>query len=414
MITGARPPVDTQFGPISGARRQRLGTPEPRWWLSTVDLARTPVGNPFMAEPAAGSGTSLSAQEATDRAIGEAMERMCGLAWLPELRFTTLAEAGLSADWARCAAEEDAPESLKTPPPDTPVLSVAANRLADGADLQVPAAHVLLGYRPPPEEPMVAISISTGLAFHPDPVQAVWNGVCEVLERDAITSAWWIHQPVAEIRLDDHSPHGVVERVARFADAGMDARLYDISTEVSPPTVFCVLRSPRSPRLVVGAATKASAASACCKALDEALSMRIALASEAAPEASPGAKPSTLIEHARYYAESPDHAAFDFLGAAGTMSFSELAAESIAAPSSWPELTAVGQRLAADGLNASWVDVTVPEVRPYGTSMRVVIPELVPLSPTHGIRWLGTTRLLQRAAGHGGFRSFTDHPHPFA
>ncbi|HEY3409615.1 MAG TPA: YcaO-like family protein, partial [Propionicimonas sp.] len=231
-----------------------------------------------MAEPAAGSGTSLSAQEATDRAFGEAMERLCGLAWQPELTFATLAEAGLSANWARCAPQEDAPESMKTPPADTPVLSVTASRIADDTAVPLPAAQVLLGYRPPPTEPSVAISISTGLAFHPDKVKAVWNGVCEVLERDAITSAWWIHQPIAEIRVDDQAPHSVAERIARLTDAGMDARLYDISTEVSPPTVFCVLRSPRSPRLVVGAATKASAEDACTKALDEAVSMRIALA----------------------------------------------------------------------------------------------------------------------------------------
>lgn len=414
MTTHLRPRADGLFGPITGASRQRLGTPEPRWWLSTVDLARTPVGNPFMPEPAAGSGTSLSAEEATDRAVGEAMERLCGLAWLPEFEFATLAEAGLSEDWARCAEWEDAPESLKHPPPHVPVLSVRAKRLADGSDVPLPAGQVMLGYRPPPEEPQVAVSISTGLAFHPDPVQAIWNGLCEVFERDAITSAWWLHQPVPEIGVDADAPHSVVERVRRFADAGMDARLYDISTEVGPPTVFCVLRAARPPRLVVGAATKASVTDACGKALDEAVSMRIALAGDPDREGAPAGDPTSLIEHARHYADAPDHPAFGFLGAAGTLPFADLLARSTEPPRTREDLAALGARLASDGLTAAWVDVTIAEVRPYGTAVRVVVPELVPLSPTHGIRWLATSRLLRRAARHSDFRAFTDQPHPFA
>jgi hypothetical protein len=45
--------------------------------------------------------------------------------------------------------------------------------------------------------------------------------------------------------------------------------------------------------------------------------------------------------------------------------------------------------------------------------VRVVVPQLVPLSSRHAVRWLATPRLVD-AAGGGEEARFHPHPHPFA
>jgi hypothetical protein len=62
-----------------------------------------------------------------------------------------------------------------------------------------------------------------------------------------------------------------------------------------------------------------------------------------------------------------------------------------------------------------WIDLTAPEMREFGTVARVVVPELVPMSPDDRVRWLGSARLLRRAGVAAATRSaFARQPHPFA
>ncbi|HET9649510.1 MAG TPA: YcaO-like family protein [Microlunatus sp.] len=375
------------------------------------------MGNPFIEDPASGAGTSLDEEEACARALGEGLERYCGLSWTTELVQETLVGAGLFGRWARCAAREDAPDSLKALPADVPIWSVPARNAADGSRVLVPAAHVILGYEPPPEEPLVTVPISTGLAFHPDPVRAIWSGLCEVVERDAVMSAWWIHHDRPEIT-SNGAPHAVVERLERLDDRGMTARLFDVTTEVGIPTVFSVLTSPRYPHLVVGAATKADATEACTKALDEVVSMRLALSHRDRPPmpTSQGAvaAPETLVDHAAFYAVDADHPGVRFLRGDEQVGFAEFSRQSVPAPTTMRMLRDSAVDLGRRGLTVLWVDITVPEVQPFGCAVKVIVPELVPLSPTHRIRWLGTDILIERAGRVPGFSGFTPHPHPFA
>lgn len=407
--------TDRRFGPILGTQRQRLGGLEPRWWLATTQLARHPIGNPFANDTAAGAGTALDADEATDRSIGEALERYSALQWVPELSLSTLREGGFLDRWPRCAADEAAPPSLKELPADVPVPSVAAHDVYSGETRFIPAAHVLLQYTPAQSEPVVALSISTGLAFHPDRATAIWSALCEVIERDAVMSGWWAHTSHNEIDADS-APHAVQERLARLEERQMRARLFSFTSELGVPTVFAILTSPTFPHLVVGAATKARAEDACTKALDELVSMRVALTSRPQPsQVSPSERgvPMTLVDHALAYA-GPDHQpAFDFLTDTETVSFEELNADSFTPPADMASLAATVRQLEEKDVSVLWVDMTAPEVNGLGTVAKVVIPELLPLSPRDDVRWLATPRLLTRAVA-ARVPTFTSYPHPFA
>jgi ribosomal protein S12 methylthiotransferase accessory factor len=416
--------VDRRFGPILDLRRQRLGGSEPAWWLCTASLARHPVGALFNEVPPASAGTALDADEATARAVGEALERYSGLNSSPPFEQATLRQGGMTGRWPVCAGDEPCLPSFRAPPADTLLTHVAGQSVLDGTPVLVPAGFVCLGFRPVPPEPPVALPISTGLAFHPERHLAIWNGLCEVVERDAVMSSWWIHRPPAEID-PASAPRAVRERVSLLSERGMTARLYDVTTELGIPTAFCVLTADRYPHLVVGAATRASAAAASAKALDEVVSMRVALQGQevgsgwdgvGAPRPLEG-KPVSLVDHARWYGTGDRDGAFDFLLRSGQASvpFGRFAERSIAEPTGMESLAALVEGLQRHEVSVLWVDLTAPEVARYGTVARVVVPELLPLSPDDDCRWLGTTRLLLRAGiTTASRRAFTPFPHPFA
>jgi ribosomal protein S12 methylthiotransferase accessory factor len=410
--------VDGRFGPILDVHRQRLGGSEPRWWLCSASLARYPIGSLFNDMPPTSAGTSINADEALGRAVGEALERYSALTTQIPLVRATLRESGLNGRFAVCAPDEPCPWSFRAPPEDVPITQTPVRHLATEEPTLVPAVLVSLASPPDATEPPIGLSISTGLAFHQELHQAIWRGLCEVIERDAVMTLWWLHQPVSEITLGGRCPERIADRIERLRSYGFHARLYDITTELDVPTVFCVLLGERFPKLVVSAASRADPADACAKALDEVVSMRVALQAST-HEASHVSEPAAvrLVNHAQLYASNADDPAFDFLlrDEHPHLPYALFARRAMQEPRDMEALSELSRRLAEDGLSVLWAEVTAPEVAELGFVVRVVVPELVPLSPDDRVRWLGTPRLLRRAGIETATRAaFASYPHPFA
>ncbi|MGH7071676.1 MAG: YcaO-like family protein [Acetobacteraceae bacterium] len=409
--------VDKRFGPVLEFSWQRLGESEPPWFLATTAVARHPIGALHNEVALTSAGTSLSAEEAQVRALGEAIERYSALNALVPFERATLREGGFAGRWPVAAPDEPCSPQFRSLPLDVPLTQVRMRRLGDGASVLAPAGFVSLDFHPLPPEPPVTLPISTGLAFHPERHQAIWRGLCEVIERDAVMSAWWLHRSLAEIDITD-APFSVISRLDRLKACGMTARLYDITTELGVPTAFSVLQAHRYPHLVVGAASRASAEAAIAKALDEVVSMRVALKVDAPTAKEPDlAPPVTLVGHARWHAGGNRDGAFDFLFASGLapIPYQRFAQRSIAEPADMAELDHLARRFGIEDLPILWVELTAPEMRALGSVVRVVVPGLVPLSPDDRIRWLGTKRLIKRAGLQVATRTaFAGQPHPFA
>lgn len=386
------------------------------------------MGAFFTPRPGMSIGASIDAAEARARAVGEAFERYSGLNCSLPTVSATLREGGLLGHWPRCAPDEQCPQSLRTLPADIALTHVEARRLADGSPSLVPAGFVLLTPRFPPGEPPVTMPISTGLAFHPYLHEAIWRGLCEVVERDALMTLWWIHRPAPRIDVDGpRVPYQVVERVMRLRRAGCEPELYDMTTEVQIPTVLCVLRAPRYPHLVISAATHGDAGRTCTKALDEVVLGRFVLRlsrtdaeagnDTARPAGHTSGPVAGSLEHGRLYASDPRAPALDFLSgpSADVISYVSFSDRSITVPAdqgSLSQFAASLERQAA--ITILWADVTCPEVAAFGSVARVIVPELVPLSLDDNIRWLGTERLLARSGVKDASKAaFFAGPHPF-
>jgi ribosomal protein S12 methylthiotransferase accessory factor len=425
-LLGAGPVlVDRHYGPITEAVEERLGGAEPPWWVCTTRLARYPVGTLFTPSPVTSGGASLDAADARAKAFGEAFERYSGLnCWLPTVS-ATLREGTLLDHWPRCAPDEQSPPSFRTLPADVPLTQVETRRLADGRAVLVPAGFVLVDPQLPETEPRVTLPNSTGLAFHPHLHEAIWRGLCEVVERDALMTLWWIHRPAPRIDIDGPQvPYPLAERIMRLRQAGVTPELYDMTTEIEIPAVLCVLTAPRYPYLVAGSAAHDDAGRACTKALDEAMLGRFALqllrtgAGARNHAQRPNEHAAGILANALLYAGIARPPALDFLSRPGTdvIPYGVFSGRSVTRPTDQASLSQFAAHLEQENaITILWAEVTCPEVAAYGSVVHVIIPELVPLSFDHDIRWLGTERLLARSGVKNASKAaFFAEPHPFA
>lgn len=417
-LAGALDWVDPRLGRIRSVGGLALGAPEPRWWIYTCALAR-PLGRFFAGDEQVASGASTSGSEALRRALGEAVERWIGFGSIAgaELRPIAAGENPLLAAFPRCADDEPCPPAFKRLPPAQPFLHTPMRRLSDGREVQVPAGWVHLGFRAPAGEPPIVHPISTGLAFHLDLAAALWSGLCEVAERDAVMLAWWRRRRLARLRLEGPDlPDAVAERLRRLAGAGLRANLFDMTTDFRAPSVFCLLQGPARPFTITSAVVAADPAAACAKALDEAMLVRTAQVRAGAGAVVPSFERfdwvASLEDHAKLYAAWRDSPALDFLLGGDVP---ELAWVDFRDRDWWPtprsldDLAALARRLEAAGLTPLWCELGADDARGLGACVRVVVPEMQPLAIGHRIRWLATPRLLAAP----GSAELNPHPHPF-
>jgi ribosomal protein S12 methylthiotransferase accessory factor len=211
-----------------------------------------------------------------------------------------------------CAPDEPCRPSFRGLNPNLPLTHVMARRLSDGVEVPVPAAHLHLNFWPQPPEPQITEPLSTGLAFHPELHQSLWNGLCEVAERDALMLMWWNRRPLTELRCDTSDlPGSLATRLERLRHVGLVAHLFDMTTDYRVPTVFCVLVGERFPYFVTGAACRADPVAACTKAVDEAVSTRQGACKRVRPEALPSPehhdRVCSLEDHAILYPAGATH-----------------------------------------------------------------------------------------------------------
>ncbi len=217
-------------------------------------------------------------------AVAEALERHAD-GWVDEDLLTTasaaeLGDAALDLDRvARCSERE-----MRRP--GCPVRRADRNaairwaRAVDmhtGADTLVPAVMVSLGLARRPAE-QFWLPISTGAAVHVSAEAAVLNGICELVERDALTLTWLQRLPLPRLA-DDCVPERARGIVDWYARNGVDTHLFDATTDVGVPTIYCVqtTREPSVARAaqIVGAASDFDVPAAVVRAILEAAGMRI-------------------------------------------------------------------------------------------------------------------------------------------
>lgn len=378
-----------------------------------------------------GAGGALDRETAAHLAIAESLERYSSCSWDPsELIWATANELGDEAvppsAWPNCSETElkDARSGLIASDPRVPIRWARGWSLTRGCPVFVPAVQVYLQFPPESAAERYTHPVSTGCAAHGDLKSAVTNGILEVVERDSIALTWLQQLRLPRIEFDPNDLSPVQhEFFDRAKSDNITTHLFDATTDLGIPVIYGLQLADHDQRLsqMVVATCDTAPGDAIAKLYREAASLRIALRalSNAESAKSLPSDPNdtvSVVGGALINGGLERRDRFDFLlrGESKTRRLSDL--PSVEKSASLPWLL---KRLADRGCEAIVVDITTDEARQVGASVvKVLIPQLMPLSFAHRARYLGHPRLYAAPAAMGlqvhSEDAINPNPQPFA
>lgn len=378
-----------------------------------------------------GAGGALDPDLAAHLAVAESLERYSSCVWDPaELVWASAAELGEDAIppsvWPNCSARElaDPKCGLVAYDPRIPLRWVRGWSLTRGKAVFVPAAQVYLKFSPQSASERYQHAVSTGCAAHGNALDAVTNGLLEVVERDSIALTWLQRLRLPRLEFDENDlPDEYREYFERGRSENIRTLFFDATSDLGIPVIYGVQLADHDPDLsqLVAATCDVDPAKAVAKLQREAASLRIALRSftKATGEAVPADPQDTVsvIGGALLNGPRANRDKFDFL-LDGDRPVRRLADLPALEPGEQP-LPWLLDRMHRAGHEVVVVDLTTDEARQCGaTVVRVLVPQAMPLSFAHRARYLAHPRLYSAPAAMGhpvrGEDDINPDPQPFA
>lgn len=350
----------------------------------------------FFAQPE-GTGVALDDEHARLAAISEAVERYATMAPARDellVRATCAELNGAAVPVSRFALLSRSQYRMfprLSPAADSGAIDwVRAASLTHARAVMLPAALVHMCHDRRSPNNYVGEVTSTGTACHVSLPHAVLAGLCEVLERDALTIWWQNRLPATRLQISGTA----VDDVATGAFAGARHRfaLYALPTDAPFPVVLAVATHADAPCAAIGIACRPSPEAAAVRALLEAGQMLIRLCSR--PQRRPE-RMRTLDDHADFYATAEGAA----LLSRAVSNVQDARLGDIPDPSTeWADvetqLQGAMQSLAAANLEVLVAELTTADVAEAGYRVvRVLIPGAVDMAADARCPRLGGARL---------------------
>lgn len=325
----------------------------------------------------------------------------------------------------RCSATElaDPKCPVRNPVKDKPIRWVKGVSLTNGgAAIYVPKVLTHL-YVKPTEAEQFSYPISTGVAVHTSLAKALVSAICEVIERDAIALTWLARLPLPRIDIDCEIPIHHREKFRRLNKSLLKPYFFDATTDIGVPTSYGVMALDAHPHLArfVSCSTEFNMMDACAKIVRESAAGRTAF--EDRRTLPDDVRDFIALEDgAAYMALADNRAAFDFLTCSTRRQGMTQLLAAYAPQDGMDDIERLNwliSRMKALGMDVAAVDLTTDELRTVGLwAVRVVVPQLMPMSTSYRARFLAHPRLYDyaKAAGLGAFceQDVNPYPQPFA
>jgi len=395
----------TPFGPIAAARKlasDRRNVP------AALDCVSAMIGSGAPGRPLP-DGTTKTLKITGGRTIGnpvlaeviaiaEGAERYASADILGEQRILTTVdqldgEAIEMSTIPRCSDKEYSSGKCPLRPPDLslPIRWVQGVNLLSGRPTWLPAIMACYGIGNPLPSELFWNRISTGFAVHTDPLEAMLNGIFEVIERDLNALVWLQKLPLPLIPDDELSDNcrEVIDWAARHF---IDTYLFDGTTDIGVPVAYClrIAHHDKRVRQLVAAGSGRSLGDAAYKALLEATTGRPALLGRELQE--DFSEFADIGDGARYMGRPQMAFAFDFLLEDAARRAATTRPELPADPAE--ALGAVLETFRKKDMPVFAVDRTCGELLAAGlTAVSIVIPGMQPMSLTPLAQYKGHARL---------------------
>jgi ribosomal protein S12 methylthiotransferase accessory factor len=374
-------------------------------------------------EGLSGTGTDSDPEHARLLALVEGVERYASFRYRKgQVILASARELGDQAvdldRFPACSSTELAHPHcpLRKPSKQEPIRWIGGLCLRDGRVVFLLAVVVYTGAGFIGGAERIAHPITTGCAAHFSYEQALLSGLCEVVERDAVSVTWL--QRLALPRID-------IDRIAPVLEPSWDRYLqsspeveylfFDATTDLGISIVYClqVARSNKRLHTIVSCSADLDPDRALAKSIRDIASLRIALTRADPPPSDPD-RFFRILDGAVYMATEERFHAFDFLaGSTRRRALSEMArhpAEDAAA-----SVRRIVKSLLDKGHEVYVVDLSTDESIRVGIKVvRVVIPSLQPLSFHARAKYLGHPRLYEfpHRMGYPVYAESDLNPHP--
>lgn len=291
-----------------------------------------------------------------------------------------------------------------------------ATDLNTGADVHIPAQLLFTPYRYKKNEKTINFPISTGSALGEDLDDAVYRGICEVVERDAfITSHLFKLQPQQIVF--DSTTSLVQSYLDTFSKYRVKTASYLLQSDLKIPTVMTIFFGDHwtTPAVSVGLKTDLNLERAIVGSMDEAFQLRSWIRRCLISKNFTGKNYTErlLLHRAAFWSNSDNQHYLNFFIKNDTKI--RLTQETLSKNSrlnSGKKLDLVKNILFGQGHSIYFKNVTHPSIGKFGlTVVKVLIPALHPLFLDDYFPYLGGNRFekLRQNSGH----SINVVPHPF-
>jgi len=274
-----------------------------------------------------------------------------------------------------------------------------AKSIFDKKKYLAPAQLIYLGYKSEKEEPVIRQTTTSGAAAGSSYDMALYNALCEAVERDSFVIHWLNKIAPPRINLDDVINESVRRLLSEYKKFNIDFAVFDITTDLNIPSVLTVIRDNAPGRIKVYAAPRADLdiENAIKSSLSEALVA--GFINESTPEEIKiwSSKEQENIKNIKdrliYWSDPKRTGEADFLYKG---SFKTLSVNEHRGADAKEKLPALKEILKNLGFDAYVVDATVPLAKEFGlTVLASLVPQLCPLYLNEHYKYLGVRRLYE-------------------
>ncbi len=260
----------------------------------------------------------------------------------------------------------------------SPIPWIEGYDIHDDKPVMIPADFVF--YPAIREKPLV-FDTSNGASAHTDIVQAILNGLFEVVERDSFLTMWLngFSMPILNLK---KLPFGFSKSIELINEFGMNVKLVDLTNDTRIPTVaaICYNNNPsKHPSVLVGAGSHIQPETAVQKALFEMEFMLSEMLEH--PNKKKINRPnqiSSMYEHPLYYLNPKMRKYWDFMiSSKETTDFPRV---SKSPKQGYATLMQIVRLLHSMNHRVIYVDITSPELKKMGlVAVKVLVTGFQPL-----------------------------------
>jgi ribosomal protein S12 methylthiotransferase accessory factor len=274
---------------------------------------------------------------------------------------------------------------------------------------------VYLGYGALSPQEAFYPTLSTGMAAGRTLAQALLNGLCEVVERDAFMATWLLRKPPERVPFECLHQLLTSNELSLVTNASVEVYVALMNTDIGISSAITVIRPRGRSVAVVGSAAHPSLRRAILRSLLEAYhTLNWTIFLERKPRSAEPVPLREFEDHVRYYLDERHFPEIAWL--AGRVERSANETTSLRSDDHAAFLACAQQAVETAGYEVHFVETTTRDIHQLGfRTVRVLVPGLHPLNVGSGTVHEDDRRL-RKVARHWCMTMpahLNPHPHPF-